>query len=73
MKQGYSVTLSDKGTVAHVKVSEGIMDEFTIKKICEEHDLLTSGVSIIKIEIVDFNNDVRVIETTPDKINNLKY
>lgn len=63
-----------KGRIANVRIPESIMDEYTVKRICEEHDLLTSNLAKIHINVVDARGYSMIyVEVDPDYISKLKF
>lgn len=71
MKKGYSITMNPDNS-ALIIIDYRLMDEYTVKKICEDHDLLTSGLSKIKIKVVGDKNSTTMFTKTPEEIANLK-
>lgn len=62
-----------KGRIANVRIPESIMDEYTVKRICEEHDLLTSDYEHIHIRLFRNNREVMSIHSNPEYIKTIKF
>lgn len=65
------VTTNEKS--AWIDMDESIMDEYTVKRICEEHDLLTSDYENIHIRLFRNNREVMSIHSNPEYIKTIKF
>lgn len=67
------VRVTTNGKSAWIDMDESIMDEYTVKRICEEHDLLTSDYEHIHIRLFRDNREVMSIHSNPEYIKTIKF